>query len=798
MNVPITWLKDYVNIDCTIKDFENKMTMSGSKVEKIIETAKDIENVVVGKILKIEKHKDADKLVVCKLDIGSELLQIVTGAKNVFVGAVVPVAKVGAVLAGNFKIKESKLRGELSQGMLCSVEELGFKVEDFAGADFPIKDQEGIYIFNEEVEIGMCVKEALLLEETIVEFEITSNRPDCLSILGIAREVGAVYNTPHIKKVITIKEEGNKKTEDNIEVSVTTKLCNRYSTKIIDNIKICDSPLWLKRRLSSAGVRPINNIVDITNYVMIEYGQPLHAFDFDKIKGNKITIEESKNVEKLLCLDGEKRKIPEGTLVIRDEEKTIAVAGIIGLENSKVDKETKKILLESGNFDGINTRLTSKKLNLRTDSSGKFEKGLDPQQTLEALNRATQLIEELCKGKSFTGAVDIYTNKKETTKIKLDDKKINSVLGTNISFKEMVKILEKLEMEVENGEVIVPSFRADISRVEDLSEEIGRIYGYDNIPTLMPTSNASVGKLTYEQNIHKIIKNTMVAMGSFECKNYSFEGEGVFDKLNILKDSHLREVVEIKNPLGKEFAIMRTTTLNGMLNSLSTNFNKQVKDCNLFEVGKIYLPKSLPLNELPVERNILTIGLYGGYDFYSVKGMMENILDILNIEDFTFVADKNITYLHSGRSVVCYVNKERLCEIGEVHPEVIQRYEIKKRVYIAEINIDLLVKYANLEVKYKELPKYQNSTRDISITLRNSVEVGEIEKIIYSKGGKNLEAIELFDVYKGNQVEEGYKSVAYNLSFRAGDRTLTEKEVSNSMKKIVEALENKLEAKLRK
>ncbi len=792
MNIPMSWLKDYINIDCSIKEFEDRLTMSGSKVEKTEEVAKDIKGVVVGKILKIEQHEDAERLVVCQVDVGTEKLQIVTAAKNVFEGAVVIVSLVGAVLANNFKIKKGKLRGVASEGMFCSVEELGFKI-----SDFPESDPEGIYIFKDEVEVGICAKEALMLEETIVEFEITSNRADCLSVLGIARETSATFNIPFKKKEIVVKEELKEKIEDIIKVTVESEYCNRYTARVIKNVEVKESPLWMRRRLVSAGIRPINNIVDITNYVLVEYGQPLHAFDLCKVDGREIIVKDSEKKEKVICLDGIEREIPEKTIVIRDVNKTLAVGGIIGLENSKVENNTVDILLECASFDGTNVRLSSKALVLRTDSSGKFEKGLDREQNIEVINRATALIEELGKGKTAKGIVDVYKNKQEVSKVKFEYEKINKLLGTDIEESDMIAILKRLELEVVDGYVVMPSFRENLKIMEDIAEEVGRIYGYDNIPTVLLSSGSTMGIISKEAKVHKIIKNIMTSLGSYECKNYSFEGEGVFDKLNIIEDSSLRNAIKILNPLGKEFSIMRTTTLNGMLTSLSANYNKQVEKCNLFEVGKIYLPKQLPIEELPVERNILTIGMYGNGDFYAIKGMIESVLEKLNIEDVKFVADKNITYLHLGRSAVCHINGERLCEIGEVHPRVLENYGIKSRAYVAEINVDLLVKYANLENKYKELPKYQNSTRDISITLKENIEVAEIENVIFEKGGKNLENIELFDVYQGEQVEKGYKSVAYKLSFRAKDRTLTEEEINSPMKKIIKNLEDKLEGTLR-
>ncbi len=548
----------------------------------------------------------------------------------------------------------------------------------------------------------------------------------------------------------------------------------------------------------AAGIRPINNIVDITNYVMIEYGQPLHAFDMGNIEGNNILIRNANDGEKVISLDGEERVLTEDMLVVADNKKPLAIAGVIGLENSKTKEGTTTILLESANFNGTNVRLTSKKLGVRTDSSSKFEKGLDSELVGKALDRATQLIIDLGYGKACIGVMDEYSNKQPVKKVELNQDKINNLLGTNIPKEEMVSILNKLSIKVDGNYAVIPSFRSDLERSADLAEEVARIYGYNNIPTKLFKSNATVGKLTNEQYLTQVIKNTMVAQGFYEIMNYSFESEKVFDKLNIIKDSHLRNVIKIKNPLGEDFSAMRTTTLNGMLNSLSENYNKRVEYCNLFEVGKIYLAKELPLKELPVERNILTIGMYGKCDFYDLKGCIENVLDILNIDCVDFMPDKNITYLHPGRSAVGYIDGERLLEIGEVHPKVSENYGLKTRVYVAEINIDLLIKYAKNEVKFKELPKYPASNRDIAMLVNKDVLARDIELAIKEKSGKILENIILFDIYEGDQIEKGYKSIAYSLTFRASDRTLKEEEISTAMKKILNNLEEKLNVTLRK
>ncbi len=794
MNIPMSWLKDYVEIDCDIKTFIEEITMSGSKVETVTNIAEDITKVVIGKIEEIKQHPNADKLVVCQVNIGHEIIQIVTGAKNVFVGAIVPVALNGSTLANGLKIKKGKLRGEVSNGMFCSVEEFGFTRDDF-----PEAPEDGIYIFDKELELGSCVKEALQLNDSVVEFEITSNRADCLSIIGMAREVSATFNKPLKIKDVVVKEESKNITTEMISVNIENKeLCNRYCARVIEDIKIEPSPQWIRRRLTSAGIKPINNIVDITNYVMIEYGQPLHAFDLDEIQDNNIIVRNATLGEKVLGLDGVERKLTEDILVIADNKQAIGIAGIIGMENTKTNSKTKTILLESANFNGTSIRLASKKLGIRTDASGKFEKGLDAELAEKALNRATELIVSLGYGKACQGIVDEYVNKKDIAKVPFNANDINNLLGTNIEKEEMISILNKLEIKIEDDYVVSPSFRSDLERMADIAEEVARIYGYNKIPTTLSKSSKTVGKLTENQKLVRKIRNIMTSQGFYEIMNYSFESEKVFDKLNIIKDSHLRNVIKITNPLGEDFSAMRTTTLNGMLNSLSENISKRVESCQLFEIGKIYLPKKLPLEELPIERNILTIGMYGKADFYDIKGVIENILCTLNIKNIDFTPDKNITYLHPGRAATAHIDGERILEVGEVHPIVLDNYGLKTRVYVAEVNIDLLVKYSNSKIKFKELAKYPASTRDLAMLVKDDILVRDIELAIKEKAGKNLECIDLFDVYQGEQIDKGYKSIAYSLTFRADDKTLTDEEISSAMKNILKNLEAKLNVTLRK
>ncbi|WP_058484882.1 phenylalanine--tRNA ligase subunit beta [Defluviitalea phaphyphila] len=794
MNIPMSWLKDYVPIRCDIETFVDRMTMSGSKVETYEELGKEINKVVVGKILSIEKHPNADKLVITKVDVGEEVLQIVTGANNISEGDYVPVALNGSTLPGGIKIKTGKLRGIESQGMMCSIEELGFD-----RTDYPEAPEHGIYIFQQEYPLGKDVKEIFGLNDIVVEYEITSNRPDCFSVVGIAREVAATFNEPFGYPEIFVDEKGGN-VSDYISVEIENKeLCPRYAARVIKNVKIEPSPKWMRQRLLAAGIRPINNIVDITNYVMLEMGQPMHAFDLSKLEKKKIVVRNAKPGEKTMTLDGEERNLDESMLLITDGEKPLAIAGVMGGEETKVTEETNTILFESANFNGANIRVTAKKLGLRTDASVKYSKGLDPNIVIDALNRAAQLVVELGAGEVVSGIVDVYPNKREPKTISYSIEKINALLGTSLSEDEIIDYLTRLEFKVnkEAKTVTIPTFRPDIEGNADLAEEVARLYGYDKIETTLETGTPTVGKRSYSQNIEYIIKDTIEAQGFYEIMNYSFESPKVFDKLNIKEDSDLRKVITISNPLGEDFSIMRTQTLNGMLTSLSTNYNRRNEEAFLYELGKVYIPKELPLKELPEEINKLTIGMYGKVDFYDLKGVVEVLFEKLGMDSkVEYDLKQDLTWMHPGRTAIISINKKEIGYIGEVHPDVAKNYEIDTRVYIGVIDVPSIIEYANLEREYKPLPKYPAVTRDIAMLVEDTMPVKDIEKIIKQRGGKVLESYKLFDVYKGKQIEEGYKSVAYSITFRASDRTLTEEEVNKTMKKILNGLEG-LGAKLR-
>ena len=802
MNLPISWLKEYVDLDCTTQEFMDEITLSGSKVESLTVMGKDIDGIITGKVLEIEKHPDADKLVVTKIDVGNgEPLQIVTGASNLTVGDIVPVAMVNSnVYHGSelVKIKKGKLRGVESNGMLCSIEELGFTRHDY-----PEAPEYGIYVFKDEVPLGADVKELLQINDEVVEFEITSNRPDCFSIIGLARETAATFRKPFKYPEIKVEEKGEGNAADMISVEIKNpELCPRYIARAVKNVKIEPSPLWLRHRLTAAGVRPINNIVDITNYVMLEMGQPMHAFDIDCIKDRKIIVRNANEGEKIVTLDGQERQLDPSMLVIADPEKAVAVAGVMGGENSMITEGAEAILFESANFNGPNVRVTAKKLGLRTDASAKYEKGLDPNLALDAVNRAVQLVEMLGCGEVCKGMVDCYPNVRSERTLEYSPESINKLLGTKLTSEEMIDLFKLIEVKADGSKAVIPTFRPDLEAEADLAEEIARFYGYDKIESTLASGTPTVGKKTFAQQTEDKIKGTMVSMGLCEAMNYSFESPKVFDKLNIPEDSPLRNTVKISNPLGEDFSIMRTLTLNGMLTSLATNFKRHRNEpAGLFEIGKVYIPKSLPLTELPCEYPTLTVGMFGAdVDFYTVKGIVEQLFSVLGIEG-DYEANKELTYMHPGRTADVYAKSGtgniRIGYIGQLHPSVANNYGIGTEVYIAVLDVTELTNCANFDHIYKALPKFPAVERDIAMLVKDDVPVKAIEDVIREKGGKFLEDIRLFDVYKGKQIETGFKSVAYSLFFRAPDKTLTDEEISSPMKKILAELESRLNAKLR-
>ena len=796
MDVPMSWMKEYVDVTTDIKDFVEDITLTGSKVEGYTEIAGELKNIVTGYIKAIEKHPDADKLVICTVDVGAgEDLTIVTGAPNVKAGDYVPVALDNSVIAGGKEIHTGKLRGVESQGMLCSIEELGFDRHDF-----PEAPEYGIYIFPEPVALGQDVTEVMDLKDEVVEYEITSNRVDCYSVLGIAREAAATYKLPFRFPKIEVKEQGSGNAKDMISVEIQNPtLCSRYIARVVKNVKIGPSPRWMRKRLRAAGVRPINNIVDITNYVMVEMGQPMHAFDIDEIAQRKIIVRNAKDGEEFTTLDGVKRTLDSSMLVISDPEKAVALAGIMGGENSKVSEEAEAILFESATFDGPNVRISAKKVGLRTDASGKYEKGLDPNLAEVAVNRAMQLVELLGCGEVVPGMVDCYPSVRKEWQLSYSPAWINHFLGTEIAEEEMAEIFERIELKVdrENHVVTVPTFRSDLEAQADLAEEVARFYGYNKIPTTLASGTPTVGKKTYEQNITDLVKRTMVASGLCEAMTYSFESPKVFDKLLIPQDSKLRQTVTISNPLGEDFSIMRTVSFNGILNSLSTNYNRRNESAALFEVARVYIPKALPLTELPDEIPTLTIGMYGKMDFYQIKGIVEHLMDTLGIQNAEYDTKKDIPWMHPGRTASITIDGEECGYVGEVHPIVAKNYEIGTRVYLAVLQMPVLIAKAKLVNPYQPLAKFPALERDIAMLVRDEVTVKEIGDVIKANGGVYLEKAELFDVYKGEQIGEGMKSVAFAISFRSSERTLSDAEIAPDMEHILSALAEQLDAHLR-
>ncbi|MEG0354195.1 MAG: phenylalanine--tRNA ligase subunit beta [Lachnospiraceae bacterium] len=797
MDTSLSWIKAYVpELDVTPQEYTDAMTLSGTKVEGYKVLDADLDKIIVGQIEKIEKHPDADKLIICQVNVGNEKVQIVTGASNVKEGDKVPVVLDGGRVAGGhdgtktpggIKIKKGKLRGIESFGMMCSIEELGSTREMY-----PQAPEEGIYILGEETEVGASAIEVLGLRDVVVEYEITSNRVDCYGVIGIAREAAATFDKPFIPPVVA--ETGNQE-DVNAYVKVTVKnetLCPRYLARVVKNIKIGPSPEWMQRRLASVGIRPINNLVDITNYVMEEYGQPMHAYDLSTISGNEIVVQTAESGQKFITLDGQERELDENVLMICDGEKAIGIAGIMGGENSMITDEVQTMLLEAACFDGVNIRKSSKKVGLRTDASGKFEKGLDPNQAKEAMDRACQLVVEMGAGEVVGGTVDVYPNKRQPVRVPFDAEKINALLGTDISQETMIGYLKKVELvyDAATQEIIAPTFRQDIIRPADIAEEVARFYGYDNIPTTLPNGEATTGKLPFKLRVEEVARDIAEFCGFSQGMTYSFESPKVFQKLMIPEDSKLRQTVQITNPLGEDFSIMRTTSLNGMLVSLSTNYNRRNKNVRLYELGNIYLPKMLPLTELPEERMQFTLGMYGEGDFFSMKGVVEEFFEKIGLhEKETYEPHAGKPFLHPGRQADIFYQGKNVGYLGEVHPEVAENYDIGERVYVAVIDMPEVVEMATFERKFEGIPKYPAVTRDISMVVPREILVGQIEDVIEKRGGAYLESYALFDLYEGSQIKEGYKSVAYSIVFRGKDKTLEEADVSAAMKKILNALQ---------
>ena len=798
MNTSLNWIKAMVpGLEVTDQEFRDAMTLSGTKVENFTAFDKNLDKIVVGQIESVEKHPDADKLVICQVNVGSETVQIVTGAPNIPVGSSgqkVPVVLDGGRVAGGhdggalpedgIKIKKGKLRGVESFGMMCAIEELGSSREFYSDAP-----ENGIYILGDDAQVGEDAVHYLGLDDTVFEYEITNNRVDCYSIIGIAREAAATFRKPFTPPVVT--ETGNAEDiNDYVKVDVeATDLCSRYTARLVKNIKLAPSPKWMQRRLASAGIRPINNIVDITNYVMEEYGQPMHAYDYDTLAGGKIVVRRAKDGEKFMTLDGQERTLDSDMLMICDGEKAVGLAGIMGGENSKITDDVKTMLFEAATFDGTNIRKATKRLGLRTDASGKFEKGLDPENALAAMNRACQLIEELGAGEIVGGVVDVYPNKKERVRVPFEPERINALLGTNVSVEEMLGYFKMLELDYDEAkqELIIPTFRQDLLRTADISEEVARFFGYANIPTTLPHGASTMGKISFKQRVEDVAGEIAQFCGFSQAMTYSFESPKVFDKLKLAADAEERKTVVISNPLGEDFSIMRTLPLNGMLNSLATNYNRRNKDVKLYELAKVYVP--VEGEDLPDERVQFTLGFYGDGDFFTMKGVVEEFLEKIGMSarpEYDPEAGK--TFLHPGRQAEILYKDTVIGYLGEVHPDVADTYGLGDRTYVAVLDLPEILPFASFDRKYEGIAKFPAVTRDISMVMPKTVLVGEVEKIIEKRGGKLLEKYNLFDIYEGAQIKEGFKSVAYTISFRAKDRTLEDKDIQPIMEKILEDL----------
>lgn len=798
MNTSLNWIKAMVpGLEVTDQEFRDAMTLSGTKVENFTAFDKNLDKIVVGQIESVEKHPDADKLVICQVNVGSETVQIVTGAPNIPVGSSgqkVPVVLDGGCVAGGhdggalpedgIKIKKGKLRGVESFGMMCAIEELGSSREFY-----PDAPENGIYILGDDAQVGEDAVHYLGLDDTVFEYEITNNRVDCYSIIGIAREAAATFRKPFTPPVVT--ETGNAEDiNDYVKVDVeATDLCSRYTARLVKNIKLAPSPKWMQRRLASAGIRPINNIVDITNYVMEEYGQPMHAYDYDTLAGGKIVVRRAKDGEKFMTLDGQERTLDSDMLMICDGEKAVGLAGIMGGENSKITDDVKTMLFEAATFDGTNIRKATKRLGLRTDASGKFEKGLDPENALAAMNRACQLIEELGAGEIVGGVVDVYPNKKERVRVPFEPERINALLGTNVSVEEMLGYFKMLELDYDEAkqELIIPTFRQDLLRTADIAEEVARFFGYANIPTTLPHGASTMGKISFKQRVEDVAGEIAQFCGFSQAMTYSFESPKVFDKLKLAADAEERKTVVISNPLGEDFSIMRTLPLNGMLTSLATNYNRRNKDVKLYELAKVYVP--VEGEDLPDERVQFTLGFYGDGDFFTMKGVVEEFLEKIGMSarpEYDPEAGK--TFLHPGRQAEILYKDTVIGYLGEVHPDVADTYGLGDRTYVAVLDLPEILPFASFDRKYEGIAKFPAVTRDISMVMPKTVLVGEVEKIIEKRGGKLLEKYNLFDIYEGAQIKEGFKSVAYTISFRAKDRTLEDKDIQPIMEKILEDL----------
>ena len=796
MNLSKNWLADFVDVhDISAKDYCDRMTDTGSKVECFEELGDDIENVIVSRILKITPHENSDHLQICQVDIGNgKTVQIVTGAQNIFEGAIVPAAIAVAKLPGDVVIKSGKLRGVVSDGMLCSMGELNLTEHDMPG-----KEPNGILILDESFadKIGADVRDALMLRDTVVEFEITSNRPDCLSVIGLARETAVSFDrpltlhTPVVKGVTDGDKIGNY-----LSVKIDAPdLCYRYAARVVKNVKIEPSPLWLRMRLRASGVRPINNIVDITNYVMLEYGQPMHAFDYSCLNGSSIVVRRAKDGECFRSLDDQDHTLDSDMLVIADENRAVALAGVMGGANSEIKDSTTTVVFESACFNGASVRVTAKKNGMRTESSARFEKGLDPENCLGGLERACELIELLGAGEVVNEIIDVYPEKKEMAAIPFDADRINRFLGTDLSYDEMTKILTTLEVKVEGDRLVPPAFRADLACMNDIAEEIARIYGYNKIQSTTIRASMTQGGRTKKQQFEVDVEKAMCGMGLNQIQTFSFISPKYYDKIGLPADSALRNSVVISNPLGEDTSVMRTTSLPSMLEIITRNYNFNNANVRLFEVATVYVPTGK--DTLPEENKVLTVGMYGDCDFFTVKGICENILKLAGIQGVKITSDDTNPSYHPGRCARIYADNELFGVLGQIHPAIAQNYDVNTAVYAAELDFDKIFERMIPEKLYTPLPKFPATTRDFSFVCEETLEVGAIAEEMSKAGGKLVESVALFDIYRGPQVGENKKSVSMRVTLRAADRTLTVEEAEKTSAKILNALNKQFNITLR-
>ncbi len=784
MNLSKKWLNDFVTIDASDKDFAEAITISGSKVESFEKEGEELKNIVVGRVDSLEKHPDSDHLWICSINIGKEEnLQIVTGAQNLTVGDVVPVALDNSVVHGGKEIKTGKLRGVESCGMLCSLGELGLTAHDF-----PYAIEDGIFVLGDDCDktLGMPIQDAIGLNDTVTEFEITSNRPDCLSIIGLAREAAATYKLPMKKHEPVVKTCGGDVNEM-LSVRIDNpERCYRYCGAVVKNVRVKPSPRWMRERLRACGVRAINNIVDITNYVMLEYGQPMHAFDLRFLKGNSVIVRTAENGEKITTLDGIERELNDSMLVIADTEKPVAVAGVMGGEYSGIMDDTDTIVFESACFNGPTTRLTAKALGMRTEASGRYEKELDPQSCMPALMRALELVEMLDAGDVVSGIVDCDHSDKTPRTLPFDWEWVNRFIGIDCSKEEQKRILEAIDFKIEDDKIIIPSFRNDIIGKADVSEEIARFYGYANIPN-RPLGGVANGKLTETQQLEKLITDTLIGCGLTEVSTYSFMSPKAYDKICLPSDSKLRESIVISNPLGEDSSIMRTTAIPSLLEVLARNYNNRNLTAEIFELAMQYIPRGT--EELPIEKQSVSIGMYGSnVSFFTLKGVVEELLYKCGIDEYDIEPVTDNPTFHPGRTAKITVDGEEIGILGEIHPTVQANYDIGTRTYVAEIDFNSIEAKGNRKRTYKALPKFPASNRDLAFVCDRDIPVLKLERIIKEAVGKVLESITLFDVYTGAQIADNMKSVAFNIKMRSAERTLTDEEADAAMKRAIKAL----------